>query len=863
MTTQIVSSGVASDGNIISSGDELLVLSGGFADETTVLDGGTEILSSGATADDVTVSSGGLLAGSGLSDEIFDYGRVSGLRAGDLFVESGGFAQGDVISGGQEIVYSGGAALDETIEKGVFDTIYSGANVSGLTIRAGALAFDSGAVTSARVSSGGLLQIWGSAFDDVVSSGGAEYIASGAMVTSDTVLSGGTLEYGGDFSSGQIVSYTGSVDSTTLISGVTLSSGALLQLKGAKVLRGAVMSLTADAPPVSITVSAGGRLLGPGRVAAGIDFGLVSGVLLSSGGGLDVRHGGVALGDTIEGGEFDGGYEAVSSGGVAKREVIKELGEALVLAGGSDDNASVQSGGLLDDLGAVNGARVSSGGLIEVFGSARGVTILRGGVESFGVGASVSGDVVMNGGKLLFGERVTSGQTLSFGASVTSTTVLDGVTIAKGARVQLDGATILRGATVSLAAGALVASATVRAGGVLIGGGAVNGITDDGLVSGVVLTSGAAIDALVVESGGVASGVRVNAGAEEFVSAGLSVSSVIAGGSESVWSGGVARNDVVSHGSVFVGQGGVTVGDLIRSGGQEVDFEGAVSGASVVKGGVLMVTGGVTSGVHVLSGGIETLLPGGWATGSRAGQAIDGVVAGYEFDYGEASGTVVLSGGHESVKHGAKASGSVIDNGGREGVSSGGVTLATTVMAGGTLQVLSGGVVSSGLTLQGGEAIIAGEVGAGQTIDFAGAAGVLQLRNLAGFHAMISGLHTAAQKIDLYGFAFTSGETATWAQSGTSGTLTVTDGSQSARLTLIGTYAASDFKLTQDPHGATFVADPSGPEPAAAATAVTRFAESVAGLHGGRYQAGADAIQPGGTTLLSASQSLTAPTSGR
>ena len=826
MTTEIVSSGVTASDVGVFSGDELIVLSGGRTYLTTILNGGEESLSSGARALDVTVSSGGVLTGAGFASDVVDYGRVSGVSAAGLSVESGGFAQGVVVRGGYLVVYSGGTALDNAIETGASGAIYSGANVNGLT----------------------------------VSSGGAESLASGAIVTSDVVLSGGTLELSVDFRSGQTVSYTGSVASTTVMSGVTLSSGALFQLTGGSVLRGAVVSLAADAPPVSITVSAGGQLFGPGRFAAGIDFGLVSGVLISSG-GLDVRHGGVALGDTIEGNEFDGGYEVVSSGGVAKREVIKELGEALILAGGSDDNAAVESAGLLVDSGAVSGARVGSGGMIEVFGSARAVTILRGGVESLGVGASVSGDVVMNGGKLLFGEKVSSGQTLSFGASVTSTTVLDGATISSGARLQLDGATIMRGATVSLTAGALVASATVRAGGVLIGGGAVNGVVDDGLVSGVVLTSGAAIDALVVESGGVASGVRVNAGAEEFVSAGLSVSSVIAGGAESVWSGGVARSDVVNHGSVFVGQGGETVGDLIRSGGQEVGFEGVVSGATVAKGGVLIMTGGVASGVHVLSGGIETILPGGWETSFQAGQAIGDVVAGYEYDYGKASGTVVLSGGHASVKHGATASGSVIDDGGREGVSSGGVTLATTVMAGGVLEVLSGGVVSSGLTLQGGEANIGGVVGAGQTVDFTGVAGVLKLRNLAGFQAMISGLHTAAQKIDLYGFAFSSAETAAWVQSGTSGTLTVTDGSRSAGLTLIGTYATSDFKLTRDGHGGTFVADPHGPP--TAAPAVTRFAETAAGLHGGRYQAGADTIQPGGTTLLSASQPLTTPTSGR
>ena len=45
------------------------------------------------------------------------------------------------------------------------------------------------------------------------------------------------------------------------------------------------------------------------------------------------------------------------------------------------------------------------------------------------------------------------------------------------------------------------------------------------------------------------------------------------------------------------------------------------------------------------------------------------------------------------------------------------------------------------------------------------------------------------------GFVHSSAETAAWVQSGTSGTLTVHDGTQTASLTLIGTYATSDFSV--------------------------------------------------------------------
>ena len=99
-------------------------------------------------------------------------------------------------------------------------------------------------------------------------------------------------------------------------------------------------------------------------------------------------------------------------------------------------------------------------------------------------------------------------------------------------------------------------------------------------------------------------------------------------------------------------------------------------------------------------------------------------------------------------------------------VSSGGVASAASTE--GTLTVSSGGAIGGGLVLFGGKAVISGTMAAGQTATFVGTAGVLQLDNLAGFAAKISGLTTSSEKIDLGGFVFSSGgETVTWVRSGT------------------------------------------------------------------------------------------------
>ena len=93
----------------------------------------------------------------------------------------------------------------------------------------------------------------------------------------------------------------------------------------------------------------------------------------------------------------------------------------------------------------------------------------------------------------------------------------------------------------------------------------------------------------------------------------------------------------------------------------------------------------------------------------------------------------------------------------------------------------------------------------GQEVLFSGA-GDLALYDLSGFHATIGGFSTN-DKFDLGGFAYGAGEVLSYHEAGglTSGTLTVTDGSKSAHLTLLGNYVTGDFALLNDSHGGTFV----------------------------------------------------------
>jgi autotransporter passenger strand-loop-strand repeat protein len=198
----------------------------------------------------------------------------------------------------------------------------------------------------------------------------------------------------------------------------------------------------------------------------------------------------------------------------------------------------------------------------------------------------------------------------------------------------------------------------------------------------------------------------------------------------------------------------------------------------------------VTSGATVSGGGVLDALNGGIVRGAS-------ILGG---------SLVVSSGGSAGV-------GTVLSSGATETVLSGGTIGSTEVLSGATLTVSSGATVAGGITLSGGKAVISGAIGAGLGVTFSGSGGVLVLDNLSAFAGEIAGMSNPSQMLDLGGFAYGTGETVSWteAASNTSGTLTVTDGAKVAKLTLLGSYVTSNFTLSTDNAGGTYVVDPPAP----------------------------------------------------
>jgi autotransporter passenger strand-loop-strand repeat protein len=267
---------------------------------------------------------------------------------------------------------------------------------------------------------------------------------------------------------------------------------------------------------------------------------------------------------------------------------------------------------------------------------------------------------------------------------------------------------------------------------------------------------------------------------------------------------------VLSGGTELVASGGTVSNTTVSSGGT-LTVSGLVNGATVSSGATVLVGNGGTLAVlsgQSAQGGVVSIS--GTEIVSAGGTASNTVVSGGTLTVrGLANGAVVSSGvlipgfpafnvvGSMNVMSGGTATNTVVNSGGYETVSSGGV-LSGALISGGTIEIMSGGSANSGV------------------ITFS-SGGTLQLDSSVSFGGTISGFALPDQ-LDLRDVAFGSGTTLSFSEAGNnlSGTLTVSDGTHAAHLTLLGQYVTAQFTKASDGHGGTLVGDPPIGGPASA-----------------------------------------------
>jgi autotransporter passenger strand-loop-strand repeat protein len=309
--------------------------------------------------------------------------------------------------------------------------------------------------------------------------------------------------------------------------------------------------------------------------------------------------------------------------------------------------------------------------------------------------------------------------------------------------------------------GGVTISSLVNAGGVEVIEGRATGFVLNGIAGGTTLNGGVQIDF------GSTLSTTINGGTEVVWSAGLGSATVVNGKASFDFIVGQAFNDVLNDGTEFVVSGGGTLDTTINNGGVQVvvglnsvGLNSLALGTTINPGGTEILSAGGSDGA-AMQGGIGTLVEG-----------VQLVLAG-----GTASGADVKSGGEEVVAAGGNAINTSID--------------------GGLMEVQSGG--STGTT----------------PVSFTTSGGDLQLDFSQGFTSLIAGFASppgVTEGIDLMDITFGAGTSVkfTEAANNTSGTLTVTDGSHTANLTLLGQYATANFSLASDGHGGTLITDPPG-----------------------------------------------------
>jgi autotransporter passenger strand-loop-strand repeat protein len=877
----IVSSGGVASRTAVDSAGALFIESGGVAEATVVNSGATETVYLGGEEDSPTINAGGYLYVRGAAN-----GAVVN-SAGTEVAETSGYADGaSVLAGGQMNIYEGGLAAAVQVAAG--GTLTGPGEVDGENYVAGAV--DRVTVGGAGGDYGYLAIESGGAASGVVLQDGYLLVDQGAIATATTLSSAGAYgaeeddfgsAVGASIDAGSVESvFSGGVAmSATANSGglQTVTSGGLAS--GTTVLSGGQMAIESGGVGTNLQVSAGGMLSGPGEID-GYNYvaGSVSGV-------------------TVGGAADDEGYLEVEAGGAAEAVTVQNY-ELQVDQGATATGTSIGSGGVeAVDSGAVStNAVVSSGGQQSVAsgGGADGTLVENGGTEFLYGGAATSGVTVGSGGRLeLYADVVSAGESL-LAARLATKTVLGGARLSSGAVIGLLGTTILSGGAVRVSSGGLAVDTAISSGG-------SETVTMSGIANQVTVSSGATLH---LSSGGVADHTILWAGGVERVSSGALAAAdvILSGGAEYVFAGGLdSAARILPGGRLHVSSGGKAELATISSGGEQI-VSGTASGTVVLSAGEdIVVSGGVDLGAAVSSGGKALVSAGGVASGATvlAGGVLSGPgeVAGTTQDAGKIVGAVVsgaltvssggllsggalvagstdvilpggsaarvtLSSGAERISVGGEAAATVISSGGVEYLLSGGVGSGAQILAGGELYASSGGVLAGDLTISGGTVqVTSGAMTAGATVTFVGAGGDLVLGSPPSFSGTIAGLSLKSQKVDLAGFAYSSaGEKVSWSEaaSHTSGTLTITDGAQVAKLRLLGDYVTSDFALSTDGHGGSYVADP---PPTGYANSVARFAQAMASVGAPGGPLGGHGVVSSGSGLLTPNVTLPGATS--
>ncbi|HEY7852085.1 MAG TPA: hypothetical protein VIB82_03865 [Caulobacteraceae bacterium] len=546
--------------------------------------------------------------------------------------------------------------------------------------------------------------------------------------------------------------------------------------------------------------TAGGRLVAENGARFGRGA-LGGGGILELAGGSDTITG-LGVTGTITGGvtlpcegfgtyQFDATTTVTFTGAnaLAAGHKLIDTGHLNLTSGAS---LTLGNGGLMEIKGAVaNAGTIALSGatsVTELIALSPGVTLSGGGtINLAGPKAGILGQTATT--VLTNADNTISGTGFVGGGRLTLVNQLHGVIEATAGSLVVDtkGSTLTNGGQMLAfgAGGLLVIESTTidQTGGGIIAAGTGGAVRlQDDVIDGGFLTGTSHIDINI--AGGELNGVS-----QSVTIAGLVR---VLNGANEILAGSIA------NGGTLEVLGGAKVTDLIIG----------AAGATLGGKGTVMLSASADNRIYGQALGdtltnVDNLIEGSGQLGNGVMKLVN-----------RAGGKII---GNQTVALTINTVSNTITNAGLiENSGSGGTLVDSAVVNTGTLMAaVIGTLTLSGLVTGAGVGVVNGGTldvvqAFSENVTFTGTTGVFELGHSVSYKGKVTGLSTTGtSSLDLSDITFTSGVTkATFSGTTTSGTLTVTDGTHTAKITLLGNYLGHAFKTASDGHGGTTVIDP-------------------------------------------------------
>ncbi|EJO8775665.1 autotransporter adhesin Ag43 [Escherichia coli] len=378
------------------------IQNGGIAGNTTVTTNGRQVVLEGGTASDTVIRDGGGQSLNGLAVNTTLNNR------GEQWVHEGGVATGTIINrDGYQSVKSGGLATGTIINTGAeggpdSDNSYTGQKVQGTaestTINKNGrqIILFSGLARDTLIYAGGDQSVHGRALNTTLN-GGYQYVHRDGLALNTVINEGGW----------QVVKAGGAAGNTTIN-----QNGELRVHAG-----GEATAVTQNTGGALVTSTAA-TVIGTNRLGNfTVENGKADGVVLESGGRLDVQESHSAQNTLVD----DGGTLAVSAGGKATSVTITSGGALIADSGATVEGTNASGKFSIDGTsGQASGLLLENGGsfTVNAGGQAGNTTVGHRGTLTLAAGGSLSGrtqlskgaSMVLNGDVVSTGDIVNAGE---------------------------------------------------------------------------------------------------------------------------------------------------------------------------------------------------------------------------------------------------------------------------------------------------------------------------------------------------------------------------------------------------------------------------------------------------------------------